>query len=295
MRAIEEAVFAGGVSAETLMDAVGRQIAARVRTLAVGGATVVIYAGKGNNAGDAFVMAAVLDAAGCTVRLRLAQEDDGALGELPGKKLGLLPPVQFPRLAAGEAQRLGNIVLVDGLLGIGAKGELREPIKSAAREINELRRTRGAYVIAIDTPTGLDAETGAADPDAVIADETLTVGFPKSGLLADRASDFVGRLSVITLPEFADGVQQAPDAPARGALTTAAALAGLLPLRPHESNKGMYGRIGILAGSVGATGAAVMCAHACARAGAGLITLLVQPDIYPVVAAAAPAEVMATG
>ena len=75
-------------------------------------------------------------------------------------------------------------------------------------------------------------------------------------------------------------------------MTTAASLAGLLPPRPHESNKGMYGRVGILAGSVGATGAAVMCAHACARSGAGLITLLAHPDIYPIVAAAASAEVM---
>ena len=73
---------------------------------------------------------------------------------------------------------------------------------------------------------------------------------------------------------------------------TKASLAGLLPPRPHESNKGMYGRVGILAGSVGATGAAVMCSHACARAGAGLITLLTHREIYPIVATAAAPEVM---
>ena len=298
MRAVEEAVFAGGVEAETLMDAVGERIAARVRrVLPPVAGTVLIYAGKGNNAGYARVAAAAWGRGDLhDVHLRLSQEDPGALGKIARRKLDALPPEKFSRRSAGEARatRLpaGEIVIIDGLLGIGAKGELREPIKSAAREINDLRRTRGAYVVAIDAPTGLDAETGAADPDAVIADETLTVGFPKTGLLADRAADFVGKLSVIELPEFAHGAKQAPDAAGRGAVTTAASHAGLLPPRPPESTKGMYGRVGILAGSVGATGAAVMGAHACARAGAGLITLLAQPEVYPVLAAAAPAEVM---
>ena len=299
MRAVEDAAFAGGVAAETLMDAVGRRIAEELWAMVPpSGATLLVYAGKGNNAGDALVSAKALGPPDVfhEIQLRLAQDDPAALGELARKKLDDLPPADFPRRTADEvrAGRLpaGRLFILDGLLGIGAKGELREPIRSAAREINALRRTRGAYVVAIDTPTGLDAETGAADPDAVIADETFTVGFPKIGLLADRAADFVGRLHVIALPEFAAAAQQAPDAGARGTVSTAASLAGLLPVRPHESNKGMYGRVGILAGSVGATGAAVMCAHACARAGAGLITLLAHPDIYPVVAAAASPEIM---
>ena len=299
MRAIEDAAFAGGATAEALMDAVGQRIADHVRErVPPYGATLLIYAGKGNNAGDAFVVAKAVGPPDprWTIRLRLAQDDPTALGELARKKLDDLPLADFPRVTADEARAAckpgGRLFIIDGLLGIGAKGELRDPIRSAAREINALRRARGAYVIAIDTPTGLDAETGVADTDAVVADETFTVGFPKTGLLVDRATDHVGRLSVIELPEFTGNGKQAPDASARGALTTPASLAGLLPPRPHESNKGMYGRVGILAGSVGATGAAVMCAHACARAGAGLITLLAHPDIYPIVAAAASPEIM---
>ncbi len=194
MRAVEEAVFAGGVTAEALLDAVGRRIAEYVEdALPTMCSPVLVYAGKGNNAGDALVAAADLGKRRfCDVLLRLARRSDP--GELAGKKLGALPPDDFPRYTAEQARAIrlrigGRLIIIDGLLGIGAKGELRDPIKSAAREINELRRTRGAYVIAIDTPTGLDAETGAADPDAVIADETLTVGFPKTGLLADPASE----------------------------------------------------------------------------------------------------------
>ena len=122
--------------------------------------------------------------------------------------------------------------------------------------------------------------------------KTLTVGFAKTGLLADQAANHVGRLQVIELADFDRAAGVATAAPGRGSLITPATLAGLLPPRPHESNKGMFGRVGVLAGSVGATGAAVMCSHACARAGAGLITLLVSKEIYPVVAAAAAPEVM---
>ena len=303
MRAIEEAVFATGVSAEALMDQVGRLVAKHLlRRLWRSGGTVLIYTGKGNNAGDAFVAAQALRqlAREChipvDIKLRLALADPASLGELARRKLDALAPDVFPRLSAAQAReipaRTGRLIVLDGLLGIGARGSLRDPIREAALEINGLRNTRGAYVFAVDIPTGLDAATGQADPAVVTADETLTVGFAKVGLLADQAVNHVGKLQVLTLSEFAQAHTVAPEAARRGDVTTRAALAGLLPPRPHESNKGMYGRVGILAGSVGATGAAVMCAHACARAGAGLITLLTHESIYPIVAGAAAPEVM---
>ena len=303
MRDIENAVFAGGTTAETLMDEVGRLLAGQIiRRLWRGGGTVIIYAGKGNNAGDALVAAKALRTMAeifhkpVSIHLRLAEDDPASLGELAQAKLEGLPPDRFPRLVPGQACRVfartGRLCVLDGLLGIGARGALRAPVLAAAREINHLRQTRGAYVFAIDNPTGLDAATGAADPEAVVADETLTVGFAKAGLLADHAENHVGRLQVMTLPAFADAERTAPQAAARGSVITRTSLAGLLPPRQHESNKGMYGRVGILAGSVGATGAAVMCSHACARAGAGLITLLTHREIYPIVAAAAAPEVM---
>ena len=302
MKAIEEAIFAGGVTAEALMDAVGRRVAARLRELiGTGPATVLFYVGKGNNAGDALVAAGALQGMvaelGPKVRfgLRLALEDPAAMGDLPRRKLaGLsmtgagLAAIRHPHDIPTDG---GRLLVVDGLLGIGAAGALREPIKGLACEINALRRSQGAYVLAIDAPTGLDAGTGNTDPDAVVADETATVGFVKTGLVVDGAVDHVGKLGVIALPEFTAAGRGSPGQE-RGGVTTAAALLPLLPPRPHESNKGMYGRIGILAGSVGATGAAVMCSHACARAGAGLITLLTHPDIYPIVAGAASPEVM---
>ena len=299
MRAVEETAFAAGATPESLMDEVGRRVAEHLLRYEQG--TLLIYAGKGNNAGDVLVAAKELarlqtrSGTRFEIKLRLAVNEPTDLGDLSRKKLDALDPDAFPRVTGEQAQQAettGRLFILDGLLGIGASGALREPIQGAAREINELRRARGAYVFAMDGPTGVDAETGATDPDAVIADETLTVGFPKAGLVMDRATNHVGRLHVIALPEFTRAAGAAPDATARGSLITPALLSGLLGPRPHESNKGMYGRIGVLSGSVGAVGAAVMCSHACARAGAGLITLLVSKEIYPIVAAATAPEVM---
>jgi NAD(P)H-hydrate epimerase len=303
MGAIEQAVFARGGTAEALMDAVGRSLAARLYALTGGRhATVVFYAGKGNNAGDVLAAANVLRRLSAElggklqVVLRLAFANPDHLGDLPRKKLATLnaPDPGLLTLQATGALPLvpGKLLVVDGLLGIGATGALREPIRGAAREINALRASHGAYVLAMDLPSGVDAASGATDPDAVIADETVTVGFVKAGLVADEAVNHVGKLTVIDLPAFREVVDSAAPRAAADTVTTPAVLGALRPPRPHESNKGMYGRIGILAGSVGATGAAVMCSHACARAGGGLITLLTHPDIYPIVAGAASPEVM---
>jgi hydroxyethylthiazole kinase-like uncharacterized protein yjeF len=181
------------------------------------------------------------------------------------------------------------LIVLDGLLGIGAGGALREPIRAAAREINRLRAQENAHVFALDLPTGLDGDSGAADADCVLADFTLTVGFAKPGLVAAAAARCVGRLAVLPLAELSARAGK------NGADETAAtphALAPLLPLRNFDMHKGKCGRVGIAAGSAGLTGAAVMTAEACVHAGAGLVTLYVTPDIYPIVAARIAPEVM---
>ncbi len=166
---------------------------------------------------------------------------------------------------------------------------MREPIRGATREINQLRANCNAQVFAIDLPTGLDGDTGAADPDCVVADFTLTIGFAKKGLVADSAPNYVGRLAVLPLEEL---TAHHHPATIDSEVATGASLAPLLPRRKFDSNKSDYGRIGIVAGAVGTTGAAVMCAEAALRAGAGLITLFATPDIYHTLAAACSPEIM---
>src|SRR5436309_9165740 len=98
--------------------------------------------------------------------------------------------------------RAAPLVILDGLLGVGARPPLREPVRAACRQINQLRSKRNAYVFAVDLPTGLDGDSGKTDRDCVIADFTVTIGFAKSGLIADGAVNFVGRLEVVPLPDL---------------------------------------------------------------------------------------------
>src|SRR5205807_6402480 len=94
-----------------------------------------------------------------------------------------------------------QIIILDGLVGTGAKSFLRVPLRTAAREINRLRREENAFVFAVDLPTGLDADSGEHDPeDSVVADFTVTIGFAKHGLIVDSALNFVGRIEFVPLP-----------------------------------------------------------------------------------------------
>ncbi len=280
MRAAEEGAFARGITAEALMDEAAVGIARAVIQFFPRPAHCIVFAGKGNNAGDAFAAAHLLQEHGWTIEFRLAY---------PANELGDLARKKF---RAGEAravppslERRATIIL-DGLLGLGAKPPLREPIRSACREINRLRAEQNAHVFAIDLPTGLDGDSGEADDDCVVADCTVTIGAAKRGLLADRALDFVGRLEVVELDELRR------DEPAAEILATAASLRHLLPRRKFGAYKNQFGRVGIVAGSEGLTGAAILCSLGALRAGAGLVELFVPEDIYPIIAGAAAPEVM---
>jgi hydroxyethylthiazole kinase-like uncharacterized protein yjeF len=324
MRAMEGEAFARGIDAEALMDQAGAGIAAAIRRFFPNPASCVVYSGKGNNGGDALVAAAHLKRAGWDVDVRLAFPESES-GELMRKKLESLrnlswegeapaePASMSPGGSAGASPSL--TIILDGLLGLGAKPPLREPIRSACREINRLRREEGAFVFAVDLPTGLDGDSGETDPDCVIADCIISIGFAKKGLVADRATNFVGRLEIVPLADLpwegeapAEPVSMSPggsagaspsllvrgraEAHTFGIVATAHSLRALLPRRDFDVHKNQFGRIGIVAGSKGFTGAALMCSLGALRGGAGLVEVFVLEEIYPVVAAAAAAEAM---
>jgi ADP-dependent NAD(P)H-hydrate dehydratase / NAD(P)H-hydrate epimerase len=287
MRQIEEATFEAGISAEKLMGKVGQLVAQAVAQLAPGRGDVHVYYGKGHNGGDALVAARWLLLAGFHVRLVPQEKDTSKLAALTRDKLTEFAGQKVSFSAKGDWLPR-PLVILDGLLGIGASGKLRDDVRQLTRKINEERLCRNALVVAVDVPTGLDGDTGEADPDCVIADVTVTAGFAKKGLVADGAANFVGRLAVAALEEFA------PRAPSKfeAEVATPESLAGLVPRRMFDSHKTLNGRVGIVAGSLGFTGAAVMCASGALRAGAGLITLYASEDIQPALAITVPPEVM---
>jgi ADP-dependent NAD(P)H-hydrate dehydratase / NAD(P)H-hydrate epimerase len=299
MRATEEAAFARGISADALMEKAGEGIARAVTKFFPTVGRCVVFAGKGHNAGDAFVAARWLAQAGWEIETRLVFPEK-ELSALTSEKLRGLREQQAaaqsgrgpgaanvatPGIGAPRPLPHFQTIILDGLLGLGSHPPLREPIRSACREINSLGK-RAAYVVAVDLPSGLDGESGAADNDCVVADFTITVGCAKSGLVADDALDFVGRLEVVPLAEL-----QPKDA-GGAELAIPESLCHLLPRRKFSAYKNQFGRIGIVAGSRGFTGASIMSSLGALHAGAGLVELFVPEEIYQIVASAAAPEVM---
>jgi ADP-dependent NAD(P)H-hydrate dehydratase / NAD(P)H-hydrate epimerase len=288
MKALEESAFRDCATADALMEEAGIGIALAVqRYLPEPGACIAVF-GKGNNGGDALVAARHLAAHGWKVTLvpAFVEAEWGALTQSKFSHVAACERGDLRTLEHPGGQRL---IVLDGLLGIGASGALREPILSAARAINALRARSGAQVFALDIPTGLDGDSGSAQPDCVVADTTLTIGFAKKGLLSDAATNHVGRLCVVPLREL---TARATAGIGDESVTTPEGLIGILPRRAYDTHKGTYGRVGIVAGSPGMLGAAALCAAGCVRMGAGLVTLYAGLEAAEQLALMVPREVM---
>jgi len=220
------------------------------------GDTVLILAGKGHNGDDA----------------RLAGE------QISGRAIRVLQ-VNDPVSATKEISQmlLSQIgLIIDGLFGIGLNRPLNADWVELIRQINESR----VAILAVDVPSGLNADTGKTMPEAIRAMQTTTLGAPKRGLVAANAWEFVGRLEV------------APDiglisCPISGELnwTLAQDFSHFPPPRAVAGHKGAFGHLSIVAGSLGYHGAAVLAARAAQRAQPGLITLCTSPAVYQPVAA----------
>jgi ADP-dependent NAD(P)H-hydrate dehydratase / NAD(P)H-hydrate epimerase len=285
MKQVERTAFDDGIDAEILMDHAGEGIANAILDQEPKPGLCVAYLGKGNNAGDAIVVGSLLAKAGWEIWTRhLVSESD--LQPLPKKKLQKLDS----HVVSGRLFDLPNrkpVVILDGLLGVGSRPRLNAPLKAFTREINALRRCSNATVYAIDLPTGIGEE--GVDPDAVVADFTVTVGFPKTPLFRDDATNCVGRILVVDLAEL---TSRGPRDPGRPVLSGPGNLKQVVPRRPFDSHKGDYGRVGILAGSRGFVGASILCSEAAARAGAGLISLYVPEEVYSLVVTKVAPEIM---
>jgi len=212
------------------------------------GARVVLLVGAGNNGADALWAGARLAARGAQVTAVTPAEPAGdALAALRAA---------HGRVAGPEAIDGADLV-VDGLVGIGGRGGLRP----AAAEL--VRRTAGARVVAVDVPSGVDADTGAVEGVAVRAELTVTFGTRKPGLLVGAGRDHAGDVELVE-------IGLALPAPALEVLT-AYDVVRLLPTAGEVVDKYSRGVVGVAAGSQQYTGAAVLATGAAVRAGAGMV------------------------
>ncbi|MDG2122880.1 MAG: NAD(P)H-hydrate dehydratase, partial [Verrucomicrobiales bacterium] len=291
MRATEDAAFAAGATPADLMQQAGSGIAATVQQFLPTPGTLVAFVAKGHNGGDALVAARHLQNTGWHVVVRLIGPP-ADLRPLTRQHLGSL---STPTDILGESSlalpghRLGTpVAILDGILGIGATGPLKGAYRIATSQLNRLRQHHHATTFAIDLPTGIDSTTGTPSQDAVLADVTITIAHPKTGLLADTATAHVGRLAIVPLAALDTPNCSGADA----VVLTPTILRPLLPRLPVDAHKGTAGHVGIIAGSPGLSGAASLSARAALHAGAGLITLYTPTAAHAAIVAQCPPEVM---
>ena len=256
MRAWEKATWASGQTEAEIIRRVGKRLARRARKLTVADDFILILAGKGHNGDDA----------------------RAAKPHLDGRKVKvlelLLPASDIVKVEM--ALRDKPALVIDGIFGIG----LNRPLGEAWQKIITAVNAAKLPVLSVDTPSGLNVETGENFGAVIEARVTLTVGAPKIGLLAPAAWSSVGRLDVANdvgfipcsakselnwmLPEDFDGFP---------------------PPRTVAGHKGTFGHAVIIAGSFGYHGAGVLTAHGAQRAQPGLVTLFTQAEAYVPVAA----------
>ncbi|SNZ03984.1 NAD(P)H-hydrate epimerase [Natronoarchaeum philippinense] len=258
MAAVDANAAALGVPRKQLMESSGNAVARVVREYADPGATVAVVAGRGNNGGDAFVAARFLDQYDVSVHLLGRAETIGT--EIARENWDALAAGEYETVEIKDSRSIDlpdADVIVDAMLGTGVTGALREPAATAAGAINDAEAT----VIAVDVPSGVDADTGAAPGTAVEADHVVTFHDQKPGL-SDLDADVT--VADIGIPEAAELFVERGD---------------LLALdRDPQSHKGDHGEVLVIGGGP-YSGAPALAARAAFRAGADLVRVAVPESI----------------
>jgi NAD(P)H-hydrate epimerase len=257
MREWEIASWATGRKEAEVIQLVGQALARRALQLTREGDVILLLAGKGHNGDDARAAAP-----------HLANREAHSLNVTD-------PSAQLGELQSALARR--PALVIDALFGIGLNRPLDEHWQRFLLELN----TAQLRVLAVDVPSGLNADTGEAFGAAVNAEITVTIGAPKQGLLCSAAWEKVGRL------EVAENVGLIPCPTTHEALSWVQSqdFRGFPPARTAAAHKGNFGHLAIVAGSPGYHGAAVLATHAAQRAHAGLVTLHTLGEVYHAVAA----------
>jgi ADP-dependent NAD(P)H-hydrate dehydratase / NAD(P)H-hydrate epimerase len=264
--ALDARARSDGVPERALMENAGRAAAQVIHRLYPEGRVVAVV-GRGNNGGDALVALRSLRTWGRDVAFVTAGPDD--------PDLALLTGYDIPRLApdAVDSALASASVLVDGILGTGARGAPREPAATLIGQMN----ASGRPIVALDIPSGVDPTTAEVPGVAVDAVATVMFGWPKMGSMFQPGRARCGRLIAVEIgfpPLREDDVEEAG-----AAVITPDWARVRVPVRPPDAHKTSVGRVLIVAGRKGMAGAAAIAGHSAMRAGAGYVRVAsVEPN-----------------
>jgi hydroxyethylthiazole kinase-like uncharacterized protein yjeF len=271
-----------GIPGPVLMENAASAILAEMERFFNGlaGVRVGILCGKGNNGGDGLALARRLRIRGVPVRVALL----ASLAELEGEaklNAAILGRTDVELIAKASPRAVEDIlawadVLVDALLGVGLASPLKGVYAAAVDGINR----SGRPVVAVDIPTGVNADTGEIRGTAVRADLTVTLALPKRGLVLHPGAACAGQVRIADIGIPPQVIEEEKIALS---LLDDDAVQGTMGVRARDAHKGGFGRLLVIAGSLGKAGAAVMAARGALRSGAGLVTVAAPMGLVPII------------
>ena len=285
MRRAEQACAEVGLPADALMENAGKVVAEEVRRISgVIEQPVLILIGPGNNGGDGLVAARYLDDWGARVSLYIIGKrsaDDANLELVRQRGITCVEAADDSDLKQLDRLLSPAALVIDALLGTGKSRPLDDILASVLNRVGQFKKKHlGLRIIALDLPSGLNADSGAADTACLYADNTITLGFPKTGLFNFPGAERVGKITVVDI-----GIPLNLVDLMTAEMITAEWVRSVLPARPPWANKGTFGKVLVVAGSINYIGAAYLACNGVLRVGAGLVTLATAASLQPMLAA----------
>ncbi len=288
MRKIDElAVKEQGLAVSQLMEAAGAAVVMAMEETwkDLSEKAVGILCGKGNNGGDGLAVARLLKQKKASVVVILMGEEEDLSPEARNQyqkakaaKVPILPLLDGEGMKAARAALEECDLLVDALFGTG----LSRPVEGISRELIQVAKGLGKPVVAVDIPSGLSADSGSPLGEALPALMTVTFGLSKIGFYTPIGSNFTGRVVVDDIG-FPPALLNAPFL--KYELMERETVQKILPKYDENTHKGTRGRLVIVAGATGLTGAAALSAYGAMRIGAGLVTVACPESLIPILGA----------
>ena len=275
-----------GLPTEILMENAGRKVAEETSKLAgnIVGKNILVIAGPGNNGGDGLVAAQYLNDFGAEVTLYLCSQrsdDDKNLILVKERDISILNVKDDEGLRGLDNKLTSSELVIDAIFGTGRSRAIEGIFKQVLeRLIAEKEKNPSLFLVAVDMPSGMDANTGAVDPSCPQANATITLGYPKPGLYNFPGAEKAGNIIIADIgipPTLAEDIKTE--------LLTDNWVQSILPKRPLNANKGTFGKLLVIAGSINYIGAAYLACMGAAGTGTGLVTLSTAKSLQPILAA----------
>lgn len=284
-----------GLVAEVLMERAALEVVNNIEKREGKECRVLVVCGSGNNGGDGICVARILKDRGYRVMLSLIGNEDKASNLYRENKLIAIKwGIEFYNIIPNDEYD----VIVDAIFGIGLNRDVDGKYMDAINKINSVkecmtRKGKKCHIYAVDMPSGIGTDNGNVLGAAVKCDYTITFGNKKIGQVISPGCEYCGELTVADIGFYPGVYVDNTDEDEIYTLGTED-LDNILPLRPSDSNKGDYGKILVVAGSVNMAGAAVLCAHAAIKAGAGLVKIFTCESNRTIIQTALPEAILCT-